>query len=354
MAGAVLVGGYPKLEVEPRVARALMDGTLGGVTLFRRNVESPEQVRATLASLSAGCRADAPPLFAIDQEGGRVARLHAPFLELPPMRRLGARQDLTLTRDVGRVLGQQLAAVGVTMDFAPVLDVDTNPDNPVIGDRSFAREPEQVAKQAIAFAQGLMSGGCLACGKHFPGHGDTDVDSHLALPSLSHDLERLRRVELLPFREAAQVMPALMTAHVVFSALDDTRPATLSPRVLTELLRGELGYQGVIISDDLEMKAVSRRWTIPESAQLAIEAGADILLICSDVDALFETRDALAQAATESPAFEGRLRSAAQRSLSMRLTRPSRPLPDAEALRALLASEDARRIERALAEEAPE
>jgi len=145
------------------------------------------------------------------------------------------------------------------MDFAPVLDVDTNPDNPVIGDRSFSRDQSQVALHGMAFAEGLRKGGCLACGKHFPGHGDTDQDSHLALPSLPHDLARLHEVELLPFRAAAKSFPAFMTAHVVFSALDQDVPATLSRRVLTDLLRHELGFTGVIISDDLEMKAVSRR-----------------------------------------------------------------------------------------------
>lgn len=348
MAGAVLVGGYPGLTPEPRVARALTEGSLGGVTLFRRNVESPEQVRATLRALRSDCSADSPPLFAIDQEGGRVARLHSPMLTLPPMRELGRRGDEHFTREVGRVLGEQLAAVGVNMDFAPVLDVDTNPDNPVIGDRSFSREPEEVARQAMAFAEGLMEGGCLACGKHFPGHGDTDIDSHLALPSLGHDRERLHDVELLPFRECGPRLPALMTAHVVFSALDPTCPATLSRRVLTGLLREELGYEGVIISDDLEMKAVSRRWPIPEAAKLAIEAGADVLLICSDVDALFETRAALADAARASDAFRERLEDAASRSLALRRSRPSAALADAQALATLLASPEARRVEREL------
>ncbi len=348
MAGAVLVGGYPGLEPEPRIARALVEGTLAGVTLFRRNVESPERLRRTLLELGTSCPGEAPPLFAIDQEGGRVARLHAPFLKLPSMRALGERGSLTLTREAGQVLGEQLAAVGVTMDFAPVLDVDTNADNPVIGDRSFSRDPAEVARHGLAFAEGLMTGGCLACGKHFPGHGDTDQDSHLALPRLAHDLERLRRVELAPFRAAASSLPALMTAHVVFSALDSERPATLSSSVLRGLLREELGFEGLIISDDLEMKAVSRRWSIPESACLAIEAGADLLLVCSDVDGLFAAREALATRADEDGAFAERLQDAAARSLELRRSRPPGPLGSAEELEELLRSERARRLERTL------
>ena len=348
MAGSVLVGGYPGLDPEPRVAQALAEGTLGGVTLFRRNIESPEQVRRTLLELSARCRADAPPLFAIDQEGGRVARLHPPFLKLPPMRELGERDDVELTEEAGRVLGEQLRAVGVTMDFAPVLDVDTNPDNPVIGDRSFSRDPEQVARHGMAFAEGLRKGGCLSCGKHFPGHGDTDQDSHFDLPSLPHDLERLRRVELLPFRAGAR-LPAFMTAHVLFPALDAERPATLSRRVLTDLLREELGFSGVIISDDLEMKAVSRRWSLAESSRLAIEAGADVLLVCSDVDGLFEARQALADHATHDAAFAARLEDAAHRALALRRSCPPQPLKSAAELEAVLGSERARRLEQKLA-----
>jgi beta-N-acetylhexosaminidase len=184
---------------------------------------------------------------AIDQEGGLVQRLRAPLTVWPDMFSVGAAGNPARTEQVGRALGQELAALGIGWDFAPVLDVHTNPDNPVIGNRSFGTTPEAVAAHALAFWRGLRSAGVLGCGKHFPGHGDTHTDSHLELPVVDHPMERLRAVELAPFAAAARAgMEAIMTAHVLFPALDPDRPATLSRRVLTDLLRGELGFAGVM------------------------------------------------------------------------------------------------------------
>ncbi|MCB9601593.1 MAG: beta-N-acetylhexosaminidase [Sandaracinus sp.] len=336
--------GYPSTE-PPRVVRdALQEGSLAGVILFKRNlVDGPEAVAETLATL----KSPEPALVAVDQEGGRVARFGPPVLKLPPMRVLGERDDVELTRRCGRVLGRQLKALGFTMDFAPVLDVDTNPDNPVIGDRSFGREPERVIRHGLAFADGLADSGLLGCGKHFPGHGDTDTDSHFALPTLRHDAERLEAVELAPFAAASRI-PALMTAHVLFEALDPDVPATLSKAVVTDLLRGRLGYPGVVISDDLEMKAVADRYGVSESAVRAIEAGCDLLLVCSDVDACFAAREALARRASEDAVFAARLREAGDRTLAMRARVRSTPLVG-DALHAALNDPEARALEEVLA-----
>jgi beta-N-acetylhexosaminidase len=191
--------------------------------------------------------------------------------------------DEDLAARVGRALGDELRAVGFDIDFAPVLDVHTNPANPIIGDRAFGTEPEAVARRALAFARGLDEAGLLACGKHFPGHGDTHTDSHLELPRVDHDRDRLDRVELAPFaRAAAAGIPMLMTAHVVYAALDPDRPATLSPAVVTDLLRGRLGYQGVIVSDDLDMRAIADHMGAGEAAVAAVRAGCDVLLLCRD------------------------------------------------------------------------
>lgn len=311
-AGQVLVAGFPGTQAPERLRSALAAGELAGVILFKRNIESAEQAAALLASM-----ASPEALFAVDQEGGRVARLGAPVLQLPPMRRLGDHGDLELTRDAAACLGRHLRTIGFTMDFAPVLDVDTNPDNPVIGDRAFGSTPDVVAAHALAFSEGLRSAGILSCGKHFPGHGDTHLDSHLELPSLPHDRARLDAVELAPFR-AALTLPAFMTAHVVFEALDPGVPATLSRRVIQGLLREELGYDGCIISDDLEMKAVAEGFGIVPSAVRAIEAGCDMLLVCSDLDACFAARDALAGRAQQDEDFAARLSDAAVRSLRLR------------------------------------
>ncbi|MEM9068247.1 MAG: beta-N-acetylhexosaminidase [Myxococcota bacterium] len=319
LAGQVLVAGFPSTHAPDSIRHALARGTLGGVILFRRNIVDPRQTAALIQTLIAD--AATPPLVAVDQEGGRVERLKTPVLELPPMRALGVRDDRAMTQRLGRALGAQLRALGFSMNFAPILDVDTNPDNPVIGDRSFGRDPETVITHALAFAEGLRDAGILACGKHFPGHGDTDLDSHLALPTLRHDRDRLNQIELAPFR-AATDLPSWMTAHVLFEALDPEVPATLSRHVIHELLREEIGYEGVVISDDLEMKAVQDHWGIVNSGLKAIEAGCDVLLVCSDVDACFELRSALASRAETDGTFRARLAEAAERSRALRAGAP--------------------------------
>lgn len=323
--GQALVIGFGGTDVPPVIREALAAGQLGGLILFKRNIESPAQVHELCSSLETP--PELPPMLAIDQEGGRVARLKEPVLCLPPMRALAEKASPAQLRAVGETLGRQLAALGLTMDFAPILDVDSNPANPVIGDRSFGADPEAVVASALPFAEGLRAGGVLPCGKHFPGHGDTDVDSHLALPRLSHDRARLDAVELAPFRAAiAAGIESLMTAHVLFDALDPELPATLSRTVIQGLLREELGYDGVIVSDDLEMKAVADRWGVADSAVRAIDAGCDTLLVCSDVDAAFEAREALNARARDDAAFATRLDDACARSLAMRRARPPAPV----------------------------
>ena len=231
--------------------------------LFRPNIVDPGQVAALVASLRAAAPPEAPLLVSIDQEGGVVQRLRAPATVWPPMLAVGGAGDTARTTAVGRALGEELAALGVGWDFAPVLDVHTNPANPVIGNRAFGTTPETVAAQAVAFWRGLRGAGLVGCGKHFPGHGDTRTDSHHELPVVSHELDWLRRVELAPFAAAAAVgMEAFMTAHVLYPALNPDWPATLSRRIATELLRGELGFRGVLVSDDLGMKAVADCYSI--------------------------------------------------------------------------------------------
>jgi beta-N-acetylhexosaminidase len=313
-------------------------GQLGGFVLFRRNLRSLSEVteqNALLRSLAP----DEPPLFmAVDQEGGRVARLQPPFLKLPPARVLGTIDDLALTRDAARALGEELALLGFNLDFAPVLDVDTNPDNPVIGDRSFAADPDKVSRHAAAFAAGLAQAEVASCGKHFPGHGDTELDSHLALPVLSHGRERLERVELAPFAALSGSLPSIMTAHVVFQSIDPVRPGTLSPDVL-QLLRRQLGFTGVIFSDDLEMKAVSETYGVAQAACLAIEAGCDQVLICEHETHTIQAHAALVKRAERDPVFARRLAEAAERGRRMRMRFRPRPvvhLTEAELTRRLI------------------
>ncbi len=320
LAGRVLVAGFHGTEVPPELASMAAEGALAGTIVFSRNFGpqrgTPEAftIATRLLAQLATLKTDgAPPLVCIDEEGGRVRRLGPPLPQLPPARRWGDRGDPQVTERAGALLGEALASLGVNVDFAPILDVDTNPDNPIIGDRAFARDPDAVIAHALAFARGLSDAGVSPCGKHFPGHGDTDLDSHLALPRVPHERERLDRVELAPFAACKGAVPLIMTAHVVFSALDPEVPATLSRAVIDGLLRNELGYDGVIVSDDLEMKAVAATWGVAKSAVMAIEAGCDLLLVCSDLGALKEAHEALIARATASEAFAARLSEAAAR-----------------------------------------
>jgi beta-N-acetylhexosaminidase len=321
-------GASPSAEVLELVRRGV-----GGVVLFARNVTDAdaEAVAALVAELKRA--AGGPLLVAVDQEGGRVARLRAAqgFTELPPMRAVGATGDEGLAFEVGALLGRELRAVGVDQDYAPVVDVDTNPANPVIGDRSLSRDPAEVARLGAALARGLQSAGVAACAKHFPGHGDTSQDSHHVLPRLPHALGRLREVELVPFRAlAAAGVASVMTAHVVFDALDPARPATMSPPVM-RLLREECGYRGCVVSDDLEMKAVADHFPLEEVVPASLAAGVDQLLVCHRADVQHRAID-LARAAVESGRV-GRDRLAEARARLEALLRWAGPPPDPRAAR---------------------
>lgn len=298
--GRVLMVGIPgpTLDADTRVVLERL--AVGGVILFRRNVGSLDQLVALIEALHA---LPSRPLVAIDHEGGRVMRLAAPFTKFPPMAFVGATGDPNLARQVGEAMGVELSAAGFDLDFAPVLDVHSNPDNPVIGDRAFGSEPALVAQMGIALMKGLQQGGVIPCGKHFPGHGDTDTDSHLALPIVRRDRAGLDAIELTPFRAAiAAGIPLLMTAHVLYPALDLERPATMSPTILRDVLRGEMGFTGVIVSDDLEMRAITDQRDIGHAAVQTVAAGADMLSVCSDL-----AKAQSAAAAIEHAVVQGRL-----------------------------------------------
>jgi beta-N-acetylhexosaminidase len=287
--GQLLFAGFDGTTCPPALGELIARGRIGGVVLFARNVVDAAQLRRLVGELHAHAPHDAPLLVAIDQEGGRVQRLRAPWTEWPPMRRLGevaaaAGGDSAATAAVATALARELGDCGIALDFAPVVDVDSNPANPVIGDRSFGSDPERVAAQASTFVAAMQGAGVACCAKHFPGHGDTALDSHLALPAIDHGLDRLRTVELPPFAAAITAgVASIMTAHVVFRALDPLRPATFSPEVIG-LLRERLRFDGVVFSDDLEMKAVADRWQPHEMVDAALTAGVDALLVCQRFD----------------------------------------------------------------------
>ena len=347
LAGGVIVGGFDGVELPPVVAERLSRRHLAGVTLFRRNVVDVRQVRALCAAIVAAAPADAPPIISIDQEGGRVVRLREGVTLMPPMRVLGSIDDVGLTRRASAAVARELAALGVNLSFAPVCDVDSNPANPIIGDRAFGRAADVVSRHVVAWIEGLRDGRVLGCAKHFPGHGDTETDSHLELPRVAHDRARLEAVELPPFRAAfAAGVASVMSAHVLFDALDATVPATLSRAVMTGLLRDDVaaGSDAVIFSDDLHMKAVADQWGVEGSAARAIEAGCDALLLCTDTDSQERARLALAERARGDGAFAARLRDAHGRTLRMRRGCAPSPAPTDAALGQVLLCEAHRAV----------
>jgi len=330
--GHLLIAGFDGHTVPVELKSIAKEFGLGGVILFPRNIAEPEQI-AELCYEASRLVQDLPLWISVDQEGGRVARLKAPFTEWPAMATLGRSGDVALAARFARALASELRAVGITLDYAPVLDVYTNPSNRVIGDRALSDEAKEVARFGASIIRELQAEGVAACGKHFPGHGDTSADSHVELPLVEHPIERLREVEFVPFMAAIEAgVASIMTAHVFLPALDQERPATLSRRVVSGLLREELGFQGLILSDDLEMKAVADRYPVASAAVLAVESGCDGVLVCSANHSLqAETLEGLIHSVEEERLREARVEDALRRHRRAKerfLTTPadSRPL----------------------------
>lgn len=296
--GRLAIVGFSGHTVPAELRQLVADFDLGGVIYFARNILEPAQV-AELSREASSLAREWPFWISVDQEGGRVARLRAPFTEWPPAATLGRSGDTALASRFASALASELRAVGINLDYAPVLDVHTNPANPVIGDRALSERAEDAGRLGEAVIRAMQDAGVAACGKHFPGHGDTTVDSHETLPVLEHDRRRLEAIEFVPFRRAiAADVAMLMTAHVLMPAVDARRLASFSPVVVQHILKDTLGYRGVVVSDDLGMKAVSAETPLPEAAVLAIQAGCDALLLCnSTVDEQVEAIEALIRAA---------------------------------------------------------
>ncbi|MCS6962516.1 MAG: glycoside hydrolase family 3 protein [Thermoflexus sp.] len=321
----------------PAIMRAIRERQLAGVTLFREsNVRDPGQIRELTQRLQYAARqADMPPLLiAADQEGGQLMAIDKDTTPFPGNMALGAIGSAELAYQAGEVIGRELAAMGINVNYAPVCDVNTNPQNPVIGVRSFGEDPHRVAELATAFIRGIQSTGVIATAKHFPGHGDTQEDSHFTLPIVSHDLERLNRVEFVPFRAAiAAGVRMIMTAHLsipTITGLPDL-PATLSPAILRGVLREQMGFHGVIITDALTMKAIRSAVTsasLSLDAIAAARAGADLLLFGPEPFDREEVFQNLAQAIHRGLLEEADLRYSADRVLRLRNSVADLPTPD--------------------------
>ena len=308
----LFLGGLPGPTLDPETRRLYAEIPFAGVTLFRANAARPAAMRALARDLHALDRA-APPLVAIDHEGGRVHRLAPPFTHFPAAAIVAA-AGTPAVRAVATAMGRELAAIDVDLTFAPVLDVASNPANPIIGDRAYGTTPDAAAKHALTTFRALRATGLLTCGKHFPGHGDTATDSHLELPVVPRTRRSLATTELPSFQRAvAARVPMLMTAHVHYPALDPKLPATLSPTNLTRLLRGRFGFRGVIASDDLEMRAIADQWGPGEAAVKALAAGCDLLLFCHRQDWLRTAVEAVERAVSRGQLAEARVTEAYRR-----------------------------------------
>ena len=287
----MIVSGFEGKTLNTRTEELIVRQGIGGLILFERNFESPAQLIRLINDIQALVADDPeiPPLFiSVDQEGGRVARLGCPFTKFPPMACLGLANSKELAYRFGLGMGKELRAVGINMDYAPVLDVHSNPLNPIIGKRALDTNPEKVASLGTELIRGFHDAGVIPVGKHFPGHGDTSQDSHLTLPRVERSKALLEENELIPFRRAIQKgLEVIMSAHVVFPAWDSEQPATFSYSILNNVLRNSLNFDGLIISDDLEMQAIDEK--IEVIPILGVKAGIDLFLICHDlkkVDAL--------------------------------------------------------------------
>lgn len=280
--GQMFMCGFDGTEPTEGIRELIRQQRIGGIIYFRRNIATPAQVAELSRALQEERSEGSPPLFiAIDQEGGMVSRIDRDIALIPGAMALGAAGNAEDAYLSAAISGRELRLMGINVNFAPSVDVNNNPLNPVIGIRSYGEDPHAVAEMGVAAVKGYAAAGVAATIKHFPGHGDTEFDSHLGLPLIPHNEERLFEVELYPFIEAiAAGADAVMTAHVVFPAFGDADlPATLNASVVTDLLRGRLGYTGVIVTDCLEMQAISGVYGIPEGAVMAVEAGADLVLV---------------------------------------------------------------------------
>ncbi|MFN7955965.1 MAG: beta-N-acetylhexosaminidase [bacterium] len=341
--GELLVIGFEGIEADAALLDFLDRESIAGVILFRRNVRDAAQVARLVRSL----REAAPRLLVgIDEEGGKVRRLSADFTTFPSMDLVGRIDSEALVRELARAMAAELRAIGVNWDFAPVLDVHSNLANPIIGARALSSDPAVVARLGAVFIEALQGAGVAACGKHFPGHGDTSLDSHLQLPTVDAAREILDARELVPFRAAARAgVASMMTAHVRYPALDPHRTATLSPAILEGLLRRDIGFEGVVVTDDLEMRAVSDHATPEQLAVASVQAGADVLLACKHrevqervIDGLRRAIAAGAIAQSRVDASAARIRELAARfTLDAALVDPDRATQIAGAARPLVA-----------------
>ncbi len=350
--GQLLMFGFEGTELNDHAIEMIQKYNIGNVILFTRNVQTAKQVQNLIQNLQKlANKSNGVPLFiGIDQEGGMVSRINQVATSFPGAMTIAANGSLEACYQIGYLTGQELKALGINMNFAPVLDVNSNPKNPIIGTRSFGDKPAQVSAYAIEYIKGLQTH-VIATGKHFPGHGDTSQDSHLTLPRIDRSLEQLKQIDFVPFQRAIDAgLKAMMSTHINFPAMTENGlPATLSKRVLTGLLREEMGFKGLIISDGMEMKAIQDNYGTVEATLMAIEAGIDIACICHSLDlqreAVVRLRSAIKRGSLDESILNERVERilAAKSKLDFKIDEPFHPV------QSLIGSDEAKQLSQQIA-----
>ena len=314
--GRHILGGFDGFEVSPIVRELIEKHKILGFTLFKNNIQSADQLVELTTELKARAKAVGYDiLLAVDQEGGRVERLPRPFHSIRPMQEWAdlarEKNDGTILETVGKLLALEVKSAGFQLDFTPVADINLNPDNPIIGNRAFGETASQVVESLKFFLRGMKSVGVLTCHKHFPGHGYVDKDSHLELPVDLRQLQELKDTEILPYQALIQegMIESVMTAHVQYPNIDDQKMATLSPFFIDELLRKELGFNGVVFSDDLLMKAIADHFAFSDVTKKFLMMGGDAVLICQKPEASLQVIEelSLVEMGTDSSQWQKRL-----------------------------------------------
>lgn len=285
-AGQLLIVGFKGTFLNDRTKSYINDLKVGGLILFDRNIESKGQIIGLVEEIKGSNAEEDIPLFlCIDEEGGSISRLPKEYRRLPDPFQIGETNDVDIAFQFGQLLRNRVKGLGLNLNFAPVLDIHSNPDNPVIGKRAYGTNPERVSDIGLEVAKGIRNSSIIPAVKHFPGHGDTSTDSHLELPIIDKSLEELRNFELIPFEDAIENnIEMIMMAHILLPSLDKDYPATLSKKIVHDLLRDEMGYEGVIVSDDMTMGAIVNNFTLEDACIDFLKAGGDILLVCHGED----------------------------------------------------------------------
>ncbi|MFZ7946012.1 beta-N-acetylhexosaminidase [Neobacillus sp. 19] len=317
--GQMILAGISETRMDTNAKKLISQFHVGGIIFYKNNFETPEQTVQLVNQLKAGNVSSLPLFLGVDQEGGRVTRLPGGLVNFPPNKQIGQVNNPEFSYKVGTLIGHELREFGLNLDFAPVLDINSNPNNPVIGDRSFGNNSEIVSKLGIQTMKGIQSQDVIPTIKHFPGHGDTSVDSHLELPVVNKSLKQLKELELIPFERAIDHgADVVMVAHILLPELDKTNPASMSKAVMTDLLRKQLSFKGVIITDDMTMGAITEHFDIGKAAVESVKAGSDIILVGHDYNNVVKITSSLKTAVQNGEISEQRLNESIERIIQLK------------------------------------